>query len=212
MICYTLAVDIEKAKKYLKKQDPILANLIAQIDLSAREFDGNYFDSLVESIISQQLSVKASDTIYTRFKKLFKNERINPEEVLDMDTDTIRATGISYQKIGYIKDLARKTIESGIVFEQFEIMTDEEIITELVKVKGIGRWTAEMFLMFSMGRPDVFSYGDLGLQNAIQRLYGLKEKPTKEQAEAVSEKWKPYRTLACRYLWKSLENEPSVAK
>lgn len=198
-------MDFDKAKDHLRKSDSVLARVIDRIDLPLREPEGNYFDSLVESIISQQLSIKASDTIYTRFKKLFKNERINPEEVLDIDSEAIRVTGISYQKISYIKDLAQKTIESGIVFEQFDIMTDEEIITELVKIKGIGRWTAEMFLMFSMGRLDVFSYGDLGLQNAIQRLYGLKEKPTKEQAEALSEKWKPYRTLACRYLWKSLE-------
>jgi DNA-3-methyladenine glycosylase II len=198
-------MDIQQAKKHLQQQDKVLAKLIDQIDLSLRIPDGSYFESLVESIISQQLSVKASDTIYTRFKKLFKNERINPEEALNLSDDVIRATGISYQKISYIKDLAQKTIESGIVFEQFEIMTDEEIITELVKVKGIGRWTAEMFLMFAMGRPDVFSYGDLGLQNAIQRLYGLKEKPNKKQAEKIAGKWKPYRTLACRYLWKSLE-------
>lgn len=198
-------MEIEKAKNYLRRADPVLAKVITSVSLSARLPSENYFDDLVESIISQQLSIKVSDTIYTRFKKLFKGERIHPQEALSIRDDDIRATGISYQKIGYIKDLAKKTVESGIVFEQFEIMTDEEIIEELTKVKGIGRWTAEMFLMFAMGRPDVFSYGDLGLQNAIQRLYGLSQRPTKGEAEAIAEKWKPYRTIACRYLWKSLE-------
>lgn len=192
-------------KKYLAQRDSILSIIIQQVTLPDWQPPESYFVSLVESIISQQLSVKAADTIYGRFKKLFNKEKITPEEAINLPEETIRTVGISYQKIKYIKDLAEKTLASGIVFEQFEIMTDEEIIEELVKVKGIGRWTAEMFLMFSMGRPDVFSFGDLGLRNAIERLYKLDHKPTQVEAEKIAEKWKPYRTTACRYLWKSLE-------
>ena len=192
-------------KEYLAEKDPALAFIIQKSDLPDWQPPESYFVSLVESIISQQLSVKAADTIYNRFKKLFKKEEITPEEAINLPEEVIRAAGISYQKIKYIKDLADKTLASGIVFEQFEIMTDEEIIEELVKVKGIGRWTAEMFLMFSMGRPDVFSFGDLGLRNAIEKLYKLDHKPTQIEAEKIAEKWKPYRTTACRYLWKSLE-------
>lgn len=196
----------KKAITHLKKQDPILAKVIQKVPpLEKRIIGGNYFLDLVESIISQQLSMKAADTIWGRFKKAFKTDKITPVAVLQIDKEELRACGISYQKISYIKDLAKHVEESGLVFEQFEIMTDEEIITELVKVRGIGRWTAEMFLMFSMGRQDVFSYGDLGIRKAIQRLYNFKKEPTQKQAEKIASRWRPYRTLACRYLWKSLE-------
>ena len=196
---------LTKEAKYLSKRDPVLAEIIKKVPPFTRRKSENYFISLVESIISQQLSVKAADTIYARFETLFAGKVITPEEVLELKDDVIRGVGISYQKISYIKDLAEKTLESGILFEQFEIMTDEEIIEELIKVKGIGRWTGEMFLMFAMGRPDVFSYGDLGIRNAIQKLYKFDHQPTQEEAEKIAMNWKPQRTLACRYLWKSLD-------
>ena len=196
---------LTKEAKYLSERDPVLAEIIKKVPPFTRRKSENYFISLVESIISQQLSVKAADTIYARFETLFAGKVITPEEVLELKDDVIREVGISYQKISYIKDLAEKTLESGILFEQFEIMTDEEIIEELIKVKGIGRWTGEMFLMFAMGRPDVFSYGDLGIRNAIQKLYKFDHQPTQEEAEKIAMNWKPQRTLACRYLWKSLD-------
>ena len=194
-----------KEAKYLSERDLVLAEIIKKVPPFTHRKSENYFISLVESIISQQLSVKAADTIYARFEGLFLGKVITPEEVLELKDDVIRGVGISYQKISYIKDLAEKTLESGILFEQFEIMTDEEIIEELIKVKGIGRWTGEMFLMFVMGRPDVFSYGDLGIRNAIQKLYKFDHQPTQEEAEKIAMNWKPQRTLACRYLWKSLD-------
>lgn len=197
-------MDYEKAKKHLLKNDPRLAVVIKQITLPKWHPPESYFIDLVESIISQQLSIKASDTIYGRFKKLFPKEKITPELVLDLPVETVRGVGISYQKVSYIKDLAKHVLESGLAFEQFDIMTDEEIIVELVKVRGIGRWSAEMFLM-SIGRPNVFSYGDLGIRNAMKKLYDLDHEPTKEEAEEIAKKWRPYATVACRYLWKSLE-------
>lgn len=194
---------LRKEAKYLMEKDPILANVIQRVPPFKKKVAGNYFISLVESIISQQLSVKAADTIYARFEKLFLKSHINPEELVGLTDEEMRSVGISYQKISYLRDLANKTLESGILFEQFETMTDAEIIEELIRVKGIGRWSAEMFLMFAMGRPNVFSYGDLGLRNAIEKLYGFDHKPTQEEAEAIAEKWHPYKTLACLYLWKS---------
>ena len=194
-----------KASRYLKKTDRTLGKIIEKTGVLEWEFSGNYFLDLTSSIVQQQLSIKAGDTIWKRFIALFPDNKPTPELVIAIDGQKIRDAGISWSKNSYIKDLARHVLESGIVFEQFEIMTDEEIITELIKVKGIGRWTAEMFLMFSMGRPDVFSYGDLGLRKSIKRLYGFDKEPTKEEAEKIAEKWKPYRTIACRYLWRSLE-------
>lgn len=190
--------------EYLKNADPILGSIIDQVSLPPWQKPESYFVDLIESIVSQQLSIKAADTIFKRFVSLFPNGRVTPEDVLRIDDERIRLVGLSYQKISYVKDLAKQVLESGITFEQFDIMSDEEIITELIKVKGIGRWTGEMFLMFAMGRPDVFSYGDLGIRNAIQKLYKLDHNPSKEEAEEISMKWKPYRTYACRYLWKSL--------
>jgi DNA-3-methyladenine glycosylase II len=198
--------ELKKALAHLKRVDLKLAKVIDLVSPFERTTGtGNYFFDLVDAIISQQLSIKAAATILKRFVALFPEGKVTAEAVLDLDDKTIRGAGISFNKISYIKDLAKKTIESGILFEQFEIMTDEEIIDELVKVKGIGRWTAEMFLMFTMDRADVFSYGDLGIRNAIKKLYGFETEPTKQEAEKIAEKWKPYRTLACRYLWKSLE-------
>lgn len=196
---------VAKAKKHFKQNDPVLGSVVEEIVLPAWGNNGNYFVDLVESIVSQQLSIKAADTIWKRFVALFPNETVEASLVVNIPDQKIRDVGISWSKVSYIKDLAKKTLESGIVFEQFDTMTEEEIITELIKVKGIGRWTAEMFLMFSMGKPDVFSYGDLGLRRAMQKLYKLKKEPSEKTAARIANKWKPYRTIACRFLWKSLE-------
>ncbi len=198
-------MNFEEAREYLKKQDPVLAKIIDKVPPFKWHKSENYFLDLVESIISQQLSIKAADTIFKRFIALFPDNKVTPENVLTIDIASLRNVGISHQKSIYIKDLAKKTLESAIVFEKFDNMTDEEIIEELTKIKGIGRWTAEMFLMFSMGRQDIFSYGDLGLRRAIQDLYKLDHEPTLKEAENLSNKWKPFRTIACRYLWISRE-------
>lgn len=195
----------KKAIQDLSKKDPILGKVIKKAGMVEFTQDESYFYSLVSSIVSQQLSTKAADTIWKRFVELLPDGKVVPESVLKLEDQSIRDAGISWSKIKYIKDLAQKTQDSGILFEQFEIMTNEEIITELVKVKGIGRWTAEMFLMFAMQRPDVFSYGDLGLRRAIQNLYGMDHEPSLDEAEKISQKWMPYRTIASRYLWRSLE-------
>ncbi len=122
----------------------------------------------------------------------------------------MRTAGISFQKISYIKDLARRVNNDEIDFDSFQNKNDEEVIVELVKVKGIGRWTAEMFLMFALGRPDVFSFGDLGLRNGLQKVYKLKKPPTAKQAQKITNKWKPFRTYGSRYLWRALDLDEEV--
>lgn len=200
-------------KKYLQSVDPLLAAAIEQIDMPFnRKHKGNHFKSLVESIVSQQLSVKASDTIFARFIDLFVSQGVTkstrsfpkPEDVLKMPITKLRKVGLSGSKVNYIKDLAKKIIKKELQLNRFHNMTDEEVIEHLVQVKGIGRWTGEMFLMFSLARPDVFSHGDLGLRNAIQKLYGFKQPPTTKQIEKIVIKWSPHKTLASRYLWRSL--------
>lgn len=196
----------QKALNHFKKADPILFRIAINLKPFMLETASDPFIRLVRAIVGQQLSVKAATTIFSRFEKLFKKE-ITASEILKLKDDNIRKCGISYPKIKYIKDLAQKVNDKELVLETLIDATKETVILELTKVKGIGVWSAEMFLMFALGREDVFSSGDMGLQNAMIRLYGL-EKPTKEELVKRSEKWKPYRTYACRILWQSLNNEP----
>lgn len=197
----------KKALDHFKKSDPILHEAGIQIKTVTLAPHPDPFLRLCRSIVGQQLSVKAASTIFGRFEKLFKHE-LNPQELLKVSEEKLRGAGLSYQKIKYLKDLSEKTISGAIDLHGLNTKENEEIVTELVQIKGIGTWTAEMFLMFSLGRPDVFSYGDLGLQNAIMKLYKLKQKPTEKQMEKLSKKWTPYRTFAAMILWRSLDNEP----
>ncbi len=198
---------MDDALKHFKKVDPILYGIAIKIELRTLTKPEDAFIDLVESIISQQLSGKAADTIFGRFKKLFTNKQITPSKLLKIPDEKIRSAGISYSKIKYIKGIAQEIVDGGLDLDKLESMNDEEVINELVKFKGVGAWTAEMFLMFALGRPDVFSAGDLGLQNAIVKLYKLDGKPDKDKLLEVSSKWSPHRTIASRILWRSLELE-----
>ena len=191
--------------KFLQKADPVLAEVIKRVPRPEWQPSGEHFLRLVKEIINQQLSDKASATITERFLKLFPDGVVKPKLVLKLSDEHIRQSGISYAKVSYIKDLASKTLAGKLDFEKIRKLSDAAVMEHLIQVKGIGRWTAEMFLMFSLGREDVFSYGDQGLKNAIKRLYRLKKHPTPRQAEKISSKWRPYRTWACRYLWASLD-------
>lgn len=183
-----------------------MAGVIKQVKIGRIMPSDNHFATLVQSIIGQQLSVKAAKTIIGRFLNLFPKARFPaPEQILKMDKEKMRACGLSYSKISYIKDLAEKVKTKEVKLAEIALLGDEEVIAELVRVKGIGRWTSEMFLIFSLGRDDIFSYGDLGIKNAIKKLYKLKAHPTPEKANKISEKWKPYRSTACRLLWKYLD-------
>lgn len=195
------------AEKHLTKVDPKLGELIKVINLPVqRKSRRTHFEALVEAIVSQQLSVKAADTIFLRFVALF-GKFPKAEQILQIKDGKLREVGLSYQKISYIKDLATKVLSKDLRLNTLSRLDNEAVITELIKVKGIGRWTAEMFLMFSLVRPDVFSTGDLGLRNAIIKLYKLKKPPTEKQLERITKKWSPHRTTASRYLWKSLNNK-----
>ncbi|MBI4062440.1 DNA-3-methyladenine glycosylase 2 family protein [Candidatus Gottesmanbacteria bacterium] len=192
-------------KKHFQTVDPILASVIPRIAPIAVGQSNDYFSDLIEAIINQQLSDKAAATIFGRFKTLFPKGKITPEKLLTMQDGHIRAVGTSWSKISYMKNIAQAWLDGTITFDTYSTMTDEAIIEQLTKVKGVGVWTAEMFLMFTLGREDVFSYGDLGLRRAIQKLYKFKREPTIKQMEKIVTKWKPYRTYAARILWKSLE-------
>lgn len=179
------------------RRDKQLSRVLDRITLTKIVPSTDYFSDLCETIINQQLSEKAGATIWSRFKKLFV--KLTPDKVLATADEKIRTSGISRSKISYLKNLARYAKNLDILRD----MKNDEVIDELTKVKGIGRWTAEMFLMFSLGREDVFSQGDAGLQRAIANLYG------KKHMDKIIAKWSPYKTYACRVLWKSL-GQPNV--
>ncbi len=193
----------------LLSSDLVMKKLIKKHDLQpiTKSFgEDKLFRDIVESIISQQLSVKASDTIYKRFLFLFGNKFPTPVEIIKKSDDDIRGCGISYSKIKYIKGVAQAISDKSINLDGLHDLTDEEVVDALVALKGIGRWTAEMLLIFSLAREDIFSLGDIGLRNAVARLYNV-GRDDLESIEKISTTWSPYRSLASRYLWKSLDNE-----
>lgn len=196
---------MDKALKHFKKVDPVLYSVAIKVELNQLDKPEDYFVDLVESIIGQQLSGKAADTIFGRFKKLFPGEQIIPGKLLKLKDQTIREAGISFSKIKYIKGIAKEVAEGKLDLYRFEKLSNEEVISQLITLKGVGTWTAEMFLMFTLARPDIFSAGDLGLQNAMIKLYKLENKPKREKLLEISAKWSPHRTIASRILWRSLE-------
>lgn len=182
----------------------VLENIPNKHQLTSKK-SPDIFSDLIESVICQQLSNKAGATIFERFRALFPNKIVTPKKALAMPDEKIRKTGPSWSKISYIKNIARAVVSGDLNLKTIDAKDDESVIAELTKIKGIGRWTAEMFLMFTLGRPDIFSYGDLGLRKAMMKLYGLKKEPTVKQMEKLTNRWKPYRTYAARILWRSLE-------
>lgn len=203
---------IEAAAQHIEDSDPILAKVINTTPLPSFTPHTNYYQELVESIISQQLSVKAAATILKRFKALFMSDFPNPAEILDEDVETFRSVGLSRQKATYIRDLAEKVLDGTVKFNHLDSLTNQEIIDELIQVKGVGVWTIHMFLIFCMGRLDVFPTGDLGIRNGIHKLYDFSHKPTPEDMEKIAKKnkWHPYEAIASWYVWQSLNNMPAV--
>lgn len=197
---------MEKVVEHFRKNDPILFSLIKDIkELEILSPSRNFFADLCEAIINQQLSDKAAATIFKKFKKLFPKGIIIAEKLLKIPDSKIREAGTSWKKVSFMKRLAGKIVRKELELEKLEKLTDHEVIAELIKLHGIGRWTAEMFLMFSLAREDVFSAGDLGLRRAIQKLYKLPKEPTMKQMEKISNKWSPYRTYAALILWRSVD-------
>lgn len=202
--------ELEKGIAHLERHDARLASVIASYPQPTFRPHTDYYRELVESIISQQLSVKAAATIYRRFVDSFGHVP-EPNEILARDEEQLRAVGLSGQKARYIKDLAAKVLDGSVRFDHLDQLSNDEIVAELTAVKGVGEWTVHMFLIFCMGRFDVLPVGDLGIKNAVQRLYSLDTLPTPDDIVKISVKngWKPYESVASWYLWQSLENTPN---
>ena len=201
---------LQAAADHLQARDKVLSSVIAKYGLCNIEPHTDYYRELVESIVGQQLSVKAARAIRAKFVNLFGGEFPSPEAILMTPPDELRAAGLSWAKVKYIQDLAQHVLDGKIKFDQFDTLSNEEIIKELVDVKGIGEWTAHMFLMFCMGRLDVLPVGDLGIKNGIRALYSLKNMPTPDQIIKLAKKnhWHPYESAASWYVWASLDNKP----
>ncbi len=197
-------LNYDKAIVHLKK-DKVLGEIIKKYEIPNWNSKSDLFQDLIESIINQQLSGKAAATIFGRFKSLFKNKFPTPEQILKVSDQKIRNCGISYPKTKYIKGICSAITNGNLDIRKISVLPDEDFIIELTKLKGVGRWTAEMILIFSLKRPDVFSVGDLGLRTAVSKLYKIERENIKE-IEKISLKWSPFRSLAARFLWKSLEN------
>lgn len=204
---------MKRVISHFKQYDPILAPIVVSAFSHASPIcllppvkPSQYFEDLVETIISQQLSVKAADTIYGRFKTLLGG-KVTPSNVLGQDVESLRAVGLSRPKAGYLLAMAEDIKTGRVRLNKIHTLEDEAIITEITKIKGLGRWSAEMFLMFSLGRPDVFSYLDLGLIRAFETAYNV-QSPTPETMEPIVAKWSPYRTYAALALWHSRDNQP----
>jgi DNA-3-methyladenine glycosylase II len=194
-------------------EDPVMARLIAEHgalvkrDL-ARESPHDAYGALLRSIVGQQLSTKAARTIYGRMLELFDGHAPTPKQLLAADPEKIRAAGLSRPKISYLRDLAEHVEKGELELDRLDELPDEEVIEQLTAVKGIGEWSAHMFLMFHLGRPDILPVGDQGIRNAIKTQYRLRKIPDAKRMEKLAKPWRPYRTLACLYLWSSLDNKP----
>lgn len=196
---------VKKAGEHFKKHDPLLFSYFEKIELVTHQPSSDLFVELCDTIINQQLSGKAAATIFDRFQNLFPKKKITPKGLLKLSDAKIRSCGTSNAKVKSLKDLAQKVASGELNLNKLKKLPDEEVVNELIKVRGIGPWSAEMFLMFGLGREDVFSHGDLGLRKAIKKMYGFRKDPSFKQIEKITNKWKPFRTHASRILWKSLE-------
>ncbi|MBF8963944.1 DNA-3-methyladenine glycosylase 2 family protein [Pontibacter sp. FD36] len=192
------------------RQDPVMAQIVEQgRSIESSRSEDIYF-RLLSAIVSQQLSTKAAATIFGRFKELFPDNYPHPHLVLETPDETLRGAGLSFQKIGYVRNVAAFAQGGNLEHTLIDAMEDEALIQHLTQIKGIGRWTVEMLLMFALERPDVMPVDDLGIQNAMKRHYGLEESGKLQKARMleIAENWRPYRSVACKYLWQSLDNAP----
>ena len=195
---------MRKAVAHLKKADPVLRGIIERLGPCRMEFGPPEFHSLAEAIVYQQLNGKAAVTIFKRFAAL-AGEPLTPEGVLKLSDEQLRSVGLSKQKSAYLKDLAAKTKAGLLDFSKLPALSDEEVIKHLTQVKGIGVWTAQMFLMFTLKRENVLPTGDYGVQAAIKKHYKKRKLPKPHVMEKIAKSWEPYRSVACWYLWKSLD-------
>jgi DNA-3-methyladenine glycosylase II len=210
-----MPTNYEHARRFLMRKDPVLATVIRQVgpcglpNLPLQP----PFVALAEAITSQQLSVKAADTIFGRFCALFAPDNIpDPHRLLQLQDDTIRAAGFSRSKVVFLRDLAARVAENRLELERLHQLEDAHVLEQLTAVKGIGTWTAEIYLMFRLQRPDIFPADDLGLVKAAQQVYGLRQRPHRKKLLKMAEAWRPYRSVAAWYLWRSLALPATSAK
>jgi DNA-3-methyladenine glycosylase II len=202
----------QKGVRHLKKNDPILAHIISRVGPVEFELDDDHYEAVVGSIIYQQLAGAAARAILNRFKQLYGGRLPSPREYLATKVEKLRSSGLSPQKISYIKDLAERIENGTLNLKRLENLPDEEALNELDSVRGIGRWTAEMFLLFKLGRTDVLPVDDLGLRKAAKKAYRLRKLPERDRFEQLAENWHPYSSISTLYLWKSMEKSEAPAK
>jgi DNA-3-methyladenine glycosylase II len=202
--------DYARARRLLLRRDPVLAVVIRRFGPCglAQAQRADHFSALVRAITGQQLSTRAAATIFGRLVALMPGGLATPEGLAALTDEQLRAAGMSRQKIASLRDLSQKVIARTVDLDALSAMTDEDVIASLVQVRGIGRWSAEMFLMFRLHRPDVLPVDDLGIVNAVQRVYGLRKRPTPDRIRRLGEAWRPYRSVASWYLWRTLDNVP----
>jgi DNA-3-methyladenine glycosylase II len=201
----------ERARRALMRRDPVLGGAIRRIGRCgmAERQRKDHLTALVGAIVSQQLSTKAAATIFGRLAALFPDNQLpDAATIAAVDDATLRGVGLSGQKVGYLRDLGARIADGRLRLDELETLADEQVIERLTSVKGFGRWTAEMFLMFRLHRPDVLPAGDLGIVTAIQRLYRLRKRPDAKRVLKMGEAWRPYRSVASWYLWQTLRNQP----
>lgn len=199
---------MRKALNHLRKADPTLAAIIGCVGAYRMNYNEPAFASLAEAIVYQQLHGRAAATIFQRLTDL-AGLPLTPQGILKLSEEQMRAAGLSKQKLSYLRDLATKTQSGEVQFASLPGLSDEEVVKELTKIKGIGIWTAHMFLMFSLRRPNVLPTGDLGIQMAMRKHYGKRKLPKPAQMEKIAKCWQPYRSVACWYLWRSLDIKTS---
>ncbi|MEO2033732.1 MAG: DNA-3-methyladenine glycosylase 2 family protein [Planctomycetaceae bacterium] len=197
------------AVRYLRRTDKNLRNEIARIGDCRLVVQGGRFSLVARSILSQQISVAAARTIRRQLQAKLPGRRLSALGLLALSDSDFQAAGVSRQKCNYLRNLAQHATDGTVNFRRLGRLSDEDVIQELTRVKGVGRWTAQMFLIFGLGRPDVFAPADLGLRNAIMRIYAL-SKPTQDDLNAVADRWSPHRSVASWYLWRSLDNQPAA--
>lgn len=200
-----MTTDYARARRHLSRRDPVIRDLMrthGQCGLADAQH-GDPFGALMKAIVSQQLSTKAADTIFTRLIALFEGPP-SPPALAALTDAQLRGVGLSSQKLKYMRDLGMKVQDGSLPLHTLDALDDEDVIVALTRVKGIGRWTAEMFLMFRLHRPDVLPVDDLGIVKAVQKAYGLRKTPSADRLNAIGEAWRPYRSVACWYLWRSL--------
>jgi 3-methyladenine DNA glycosylase/8-oxoguanine DNA glycosylase len=203
---------LRKATAKLRRRDPVLAAIIRDVGPCRLRVDegGGAFAALVESIVYQQITGKAAASIYGRVRRLIGRRHPRPQDILAATGAALRGAGLSRQKVAYLRDLSERVM-GGLRLRAIGRLADEVVIETLTEVKGIGRWTVEMFLIFRLGRLDVLPVHDYGIRKAMQRAYRLRTLPTPDRMRRVAEPWRPYRTVACWYLWRSLESEAGRA-